>query len=117
MSKTVVKSFVSQFVALVKGDDAEVIGEKVWRKSKSALTASLAVAQGELVNHEEAVTEANENLAKARVNFGSEKFTNDSYIKYLSDARNRLKDAEEALELHQEKLAILGEELAINSQG
>jgi chromosome segregation ATPase len=113
MSKTTVKSFVNQFVALVKGDDSAVVAEKVFRKAKSALTASLAVAEGESVNLEEAISEAQENLDKARVNYGNAEFTNNSYISNLSQARERLEEAESNFELHQEKLTILKEELAL----
>ena len=101
------KSFVKEFKALVDGDSSEALAQKVLRQSDSALNTHIAIFNGELVGKEDAVSDAEDNLAKAKVNYGKKIDNRDAYVRQLLDARNDLVDAEEALELHQAKLAFL----------
>jgi len=110
MSKA--ESFIKQFVAFVKGDDAEVLAQKALRSADSALTSHIAIAKGDLVSKEDAVESAQEALASARVNGGAPIVDRDQYVRNLINAKNALIDAEEALEAHQEMIEFLEENLA-----
>ncbi len=105
-----IKSFVKQFAAIVVGDDATAQGEKTLRKASSAFNTHISIMEGESVSYEDKVTEAQENLEKARVNFGKTEFDRDQYIRVLVEAKSRLKQAEKNLESHIETLEFLKEE-------
>ena len=104
-----VKSFIRQFVALVEGDTAQATAQKALRQADSGLTTHIAVLKGDLVAKEDAVTSAQEALDSAKVNGGKEITNRDSYVRNLLDAKNRLTEAEEALEAHKAKLTFLEE--------
>jgi hypothetical protein len=108
-----VKSFIKGFVALVQGDTAEVLAQKVFRQVQSALNTQIAIMTGDQVAKEEAVTDAVERYQKARLNYGRELHSNDrtAYVKTLVDAHNGVKEAEEALNTHKETLEFLRNEL------
>jgi hypothetical protein len=113
MSKTKTKSFVNQFVALIAGDNNEVLAEKVWRQANSALSSQIPALEGDLVSLEDKVEAAKENLEKARLNNGEllpEK--REIYVINLLKAKNAVTMAEEALEEQKDKIAFLKEELA-----
>lgn len=105
-------SFVKEFVALIKGDNIEVKAQKAWRQAESALKSHIAVKEGESIRLEDAVDNAKEALDKARINGGEEIENNTVYINNLIRAKNRLIQAEDALELHTEELLFLKEEYA-----
>lgn len=109
-----VNSFVKQFCAIVTGDTAKVTAEKVKRSADSALSTQIAIKTGETISLEEAVEDAKENLMKARVNYGremKEKHDRENYVSNLIEARNKVVQAEEALENHKELLSFLKAEL------
>ena len=109
------KSFVKQVVAVLKGDDAEATGQKILRAADSALKTQIASLNGDTISLEDAVQEATEGLALARINHGSIITDRNQYVANLLVAKNVLTDAEEALEAHNEKLAFLEAEFeAIN---
>lgn len=112
MVKTKVTSFVNQFLAYVKGDTEQVQAEKVFRQAQSALNVSISSLTGDTVNFEDAISEAQENLAAARVNKGLVITDRSSYVSQLLSAKNRLTTAEENLEMHNQKLDFLKETLA-----
>jgi len=95
------KSFVKQFVALVKGDDATVVAEKNYRKAKAALETQLAIAKGDLVTYETELEDAQETVANALVNNG-ENIGSDSegYVGRLLNAEEAVSEAEDNLESH-----------------
>lgn len=105
-----VNSFVNQFVAMVKGDDVQVEAEKAWRNAESALKVQIASKEGDTIRFEDAVSEAQEVLNKARVNNGAMIHDRDAYIRNLVEAKNHLTDAEENLEFHLKTLNFLREE-------
>jgi hypothetical protein len=109
---TKLNSFVSQFVAIVKGDDAQVQGSKAWRSAESALKVQIASLSGDLIRKEDVVEQASENLSKARVNNGVQISDRDQYISNLISAKERLVQAEKQLEAHQKTIAFLEEEYA-----
>lgn len=103
------KSFVKQFVAIVEGDKATATAQKALRQADSGLTTHIAVLKGDLVGKEDNVTSAQEALDSAKVNGGKEITDRDQYVKNLLSAKNRLTEAEEALEAHKAKLTFLEE--------
>lgn len=106
-----VKSFVRQFEAVVKGDDAAALGEKVFRQADSALQCQIASLKGDTIRLEDGVESAKEELALCRVNHGKTISNRDTYVSRLLEAKNGLTNAEEALEAHILKLEFLEEEL------
>jgi hypothetical protein len=111
MAKTKVTSFVNQFLALVKGDSATVQAEKVFRQAQSALNVQINSLKGDTINFEDAITEAQEELAKAKVNNGLAITDRGSYVQVLLNKKNKLTTAEENLEGHKAKLSFLEETL------
>lgn len=112
MSKT--SSFVEQFVAFVKGDDAAVEAAKAERQAISALKAKIANLEGELVDAEQAVDDAKEAIKHARINGGRLISDRASYVETLVKAKNYLSGpagAQERIELKEETLEFLRSEL------
>lgn len=108
------KSFIKQFAALLQGDTAEVTAQKVFRQVQSALNTQIAVMTGDLVGKEDAVSDAKEELDKARLNYGKELASSDRnlYVRRLVEKKNSVESAEEALSIHTETLNFLKSELA-----
>lgn len=109
---TTTNSFVKQFIALVKGDEAEVRALKIWRQAESAFKVQIAALGGDLIRKEDAVTQAEENLSKRLVNNGNEITDRDAYIANLISAKESLKQAERQLAAHKETIAFLEEQYA-----
>jgi DNA repair exonuclease SbcCD ATPase subunit len=109
MNTTVAKTFIKQFVAMVKGDDAEVMAAKVQRKAKAALDSELANLNGELVDKEQALEDAKENLAKAIINNGYEIHDRRSYVRTLLEAEQAITKAEDSLEDLKHTITVLTE--------
>lgn len=110
------KSFVKQFVAVVKGDDAEAQGQKVLRQADSALQSQVASLNGDTITLEDSVTSAKEALDLARVNNGQVIIDRSYYVRNLLNAKNKVTEAEEALKSHKEKIAFLESELKALSE-
>ena len=106
------KSFIKEFVAAIKGDDAKAQAAKVWRQAESGLTVQIAALKGDLIRKEDAVTDAQENLDSARINGGKPIIDRDAYVAELILAKERLVGAEKQLEAHQKTIAFLEEEYA-----
>lgn len=107
-----VKSFIRQFVATVKGDDAEALAQKTLRQADSALQAEIASLTGDTITLEDAVTTAKEKQSLARVNNGQLIGNRGGYVRELLNAKNAVTLAEEILKTHKEKINFLKEELA-----
>lgn len=103
-------SFAKQFVAIIKGDDAEAKSAKVWRQAESAFKVQIAALGGDLIRKEDAVAQAEERLAKALVNNGNEITDRDIYIENLISAKESLKSVEKQLAAHKETIAFLEEQ-------
>ena len=110
---TTTNSFVKQFIALVKGDEAEVKALKIWRQAESAFKVQIAALGGDLIRKEDAVSQAEEQLGKVLVNNGSEITDRDRYIANLISAKETLKSAEKQLAAHKETIAFLEEQYAL----
>lgn len=111
MKKNQVSSFINQFIATVKGDDAQAQAEKNWRKANSALKSAIPSSEGDTIRFEDELETAKEALKKAKVNYGNDITNPSAYIEGLLRARQAVEDAQENLELHLKKVAILNEEL------
>lgn len=112
MSTKKIKSFIKSFIAVVTGDDATALGEKVYRQAVSGLNVQIASLNGDTVALEDKVTETKEALASARVNNGKLITDRSQYVQNLLNAKNKVTSAEEALEEHEAKLVFLKGELA-----
>ena len=110
-----VNSFMSQFVALVKGDDVTAQAAKVWRQAESALKVQISGMDGN-IQLEDDIEEAKEKLALARVNNGKPISDRAEYTDNLLKAKNALTLAEKALEQHKTTLAFYKEELSALSK-
>jgi hypothetical protein len=110
MSKTMMNSFVKQFIAEVKGDDVEAQAEKVWRQANYALKSYISSMEGDLIEKEDRVTEAQEKLTKARINRGIAISDRNSYITGLIVAKEGLKKAQKELDAHIATIEFLKEE-------
>ena len=104
------KSFVKEVVAIIKGDDAEVTGQKILRQADSALKTQIASLTGDTIALEDKVEDAKEKLRLARVNNGVIIADRNQYISNLLYAKNSLTDAEDTLGSHLEKQNFLQEE-------
>ena len=104
------KSFVKEVVAIISGDNAEATGQKILRQADSALKTQIASLNGDTISLEDKVEDAKEALRLARVNNGKLITDRNEYVRNLLNAKNALTDAEEALEIHLEKIAFLQEQ-------
>ena len=105
-------SFAKQFVAIIKGDDAEAKAAKVWRQAESAFKVQIAALGGDLIRKEDAVVQAEENLAKRLVNNGNESTDRDAYIADLLSAQEFLRDSQKNLTAHKDTIEFLEEQYA-----
>ena len=111
-TSTKVKSFVKEFVAKVKGEDAEALGQKVLRHADSALKRQISSLDGDTITLEDNLEVAKENQKLALINNGQNLTDRDLYVRNLLKAKNNVTDAEEALKLHEETIAFLKSQLA-----
>ena len=106
-------AFVKEFKAIIVGDDAEALGFKNWRKAESGLKVQIAALNGDIIAKEDALENAQENLVKARVNYGKEISNRDTYVANLISAKESLKQAGKQLAAHKETIAFLEEQYAL----
>ena len=111
MSKSKVTTFVEQFIALVKGDEAGVTAAKVERQRIAALNTAFHNANGDLVDKEQRVQDAEDYVVKCRLNHGVEIINREHYVSNLIAATEKVKDAQEALEAHQLLISTLKAEI------
>lgn len=107
-------SFVDQFIATVKGDNAKSDAIKTQRQVVSALKTQISHMEGDTVTLEQNVEDAKEALKKATINNGeviSDSNGRDSYITNLIRSKNAVSDSEDALEVHLETISFLKETL------
>lgn len=106
-------AFVKEFVAIIKGDDAEAKAAKVWRQAESAFKVQIAALGGDLIRKEDAVTQAEEKLAKALVNNGNEITDRDAYIANLISAQEALRQSQKNLTAHKDTIEFLEKQYAL----
>lgn len=105
------KSFIAQFVALIKGDDAEALGHKVWRQAENAFNTQISALNGKTLDLESKIEEAEESEALTILNNGKRIDDRDQYIKNVLETGNKVLAAKEALEEHKRKIQYLKEKL------
>ena len=110
MAKTVLNSFCKEFIAKVKGDDVEARAEKVWRQANSALKSSISSMEGDLIEKEDRVTTAQENLMDARINAGNTIADRGYYISKLIEAEEKVRNAQKQLDAHIATITFLKEQ-------
>lgn len=103
---TTITSFIQQFVAAATGDDVMVQAQKAWRRANSAFKQELAAMEGSVLKLEDAVTDAKDALAKARINF-TDSMESDQYINNIKTAQNNIIAAEKALKYHEAEREFL----------
>lgn len=108
---TQTKSFIAQFVALIKGDDAEAQAQKVWRQAESAFKTQISALEGKTLDFEDKIVEAHEAEELAVLNNGQKITDRDGYIKKVLDAGNKVLEAEEAMVEHKRKIDFLQSKL------
>lgn len=108
---TKINSFVKQFVAVIKGDDAEALAQKAWRQSQSALKTQIASLEGDIIKFEDSVTDAKEAQESARINGGKPITDRNYYVETLLDSKNTVTRTEKALKDHTAKIDFLKSEL------
>ena len=103
--------FVTDVVEILKGDNAEAIGQKIFKQADSALKTQIASLTGDTIAFEEEVDDAKEALRLARLNhglvIGARPENRTQYVSNLLQAKNKLTEAETNLEAHKAKLAFL----------
>lgn len=107
-------SFVKQIVAMITGDSATETAIKIQRQAESALKVQISNREAETVNLETNIEDAKAAEAKAFVNNGqlmSSQEDRAAYVRNLTEARNKVIEAEEALEDHLKTLEFLKEKL------
>jgi len=107
-------SFVKQIVAMITGDSATETAIKIQRQAESALKVQISNREAETVNLETNIEDAKAAEAKAFVNNGqlmSSQEDRAAYVRKLTEARNKVIEAEEALEDHLKTLEFLKEKL------
>lgn len=105
------KSFIAQFVALIKGEDAEAKAQKVWRQAESAFKTQISALEGKTLDLEEKIVEAHEAEELTILNRGEKINDRDDYITRVLEAGNRVLDAEEAMVAHKRKIDFLQKKL------
>ena len=106
------KNIVKTVVAIIKGDDAEVLGLRIIRQAESALKSQIASLNGDIITLEDNVSDAKENLNLALANYGKNIADRNVYVRSLLEAENKITLAEDALELHKAKIVVLEKHLA-----
>lgn len=109
--------YLNLFAAIVKGDNVEAQAIKNQRLSKSAITAHVAVATGEIVNLETAVETSEEKLKLALANNGQLIEDNGRYVEGLLAAQNNVTNAKKALTKKKAGIKFLEEQLALVNKG
>ena len=91
---------------------AEAKAARVWRQAESAFKVQIAALGGDLIRKEDAVTQAEEKLAKALVNNGNEITDRDAYISDLILAQEFLRQSQKNLTAHKDTIKFLEEQYA-----
>lgn len=107
------QSFVSEIVSLIKGADAQQIGEKIQKQMGNGLTAQIALKKASTLDYEESVEKAQEEVKKSLMNHGREVTNREQSVQAYLNAQTALKKAEKDLENHLQTIEWLEEGLEI----
>jgi hypothetical protein len=106
-----INSFIKQFVAILKGDDAEVTAQKNFRKAHAAIKTQISSKTADTVDLEDKLETAKENLRLAYLNNGKDITDRNEYVRNLFKAKNNLNEAEDTLDQHKADLLFLEDSL------
>lgn len=106
------KTFIDLVIAIIKGDDAEVLAIKIQKKAVATLRAQIAVKEAHTLHLEDLVDSCQEVLNKSRINSGKLITSGEDYILSLMVAEKDLKESISVLEAHKEDIKFLEGELA-----
>lgn len=111
MTTKTAKSFVNQFVAIIKGDDAEAQAQKAFRQAEAGLKSAISSLEGDTIDLEEKVAEARETAKNALLNNGKLINNRADYVTKLIMTENEITIAEQNLDAHVEKINLLKSKL------
>jgi hypothetical protein len=98
-----VNSFVKQVVARLKGDDNEVVAQRVARKAMSAIEGQIAALKAQVVDDEQRVEDAQEYLDN--MIYPTSVFSdNRAYCQNIVNAHTQLENAQETLKATQDSI-------------
>ena len=101
---TKMKSFVKEVIARMKGDDAEAQAQKNYRKASAAVSATIASLGAKLVDDENTLEDAQENLASTKwptTLIGS----GETYLANVKGAQESVDAAQDKVEQTQKSIA------------
>lgn len=106
-------AFVKEFVAIIKGDDAEAKAAKSLETSRKCIQSTNCSSWWWFNPQGRCCYSSWRKLAKALVNGGNEINDRDAYIANLISAKESLKSAEKQLTAHKDTIAFLEEQYAL----
>jgi hypothetical protein len=105
-----ISNFVNTVIAIIKGDDAEVIGLKIQKRACGTYCSNCCKVCRTL-SLEGIEDLAEDNLNKARVNNGTLIVNDDQYIQKLLDAKFKFDQAASDLSDHKQDIEFLKKSL------
>jgi predicted RNase H-like nuclease (RuvC/YqgF family) len=108
--------FVDKIVAVIKGADAQQIGEKIQKQMNNGLTSQIGLKEAATFDYEEAVEKAQEEVTKSLMNYGREVENRENSVQNYLTAQANLKKKEKELEQHLQTIEWLKEGVTIVSQ-
>lgn len=111
-TKKVVSLYMEQFLAVMNGESDEVVAKKAHIQSIKALKAQVASQDADTLDFEEEVEKAAEAFKLAKVNNGVLLESRVVYCENLLNAKNKLSDKQESLDIHLDRVALYNEILA-----
>lgn len=105
------ENFINEFIKVRNGNNNEDFAHKVYKQKEAALNSRIAKHKGDLVDAEQDVETAEENIKKIRVNHGIMITCRESYVNKLLSAKIKLEKANEALEDLKATIKFLEKEL------
>lgn len=96
MSK--VSLFVQQFVAFVKGDNAELSAIKVKKNAIIALKSKISALEGNIFDKQNEIEDQSEKCEQAIINYGNSDVNREQYCNNLVKENAKLEDLKDDLE-------------------
>lgn len=105
--------FVKDVLAIIKGDDAEAIAQKIKSKGTAVITAQVSIKTATRIDLVEAKENAEANVKLALANNGNPISDGNQFIRNLFNAEQELEKATLALEKHDKEVEILERHLKV----
>jgi len=112
MEKKKINVFETSFIKTAKDENIEELAEKTWRNAESALKSNISNLEGDSIDFEDSVENAEADLNAARVNNGEAILDRPLFIANLVSSKNYLTNAQDALKNHLATLEFLKKEYA-----